>query len=132
MKIDEHESESYRSRLDAMAREHGLTRWIGAVLFAALAGFLAWNGLPSRSLMRTECLELRDREGRVRAELALDRDHGIPHLVLYDSAGKAGISLIAFDNAPVVVLSGPGGAHLSLTPSEPGIPEAPPHARPRP
>src|SRR5262245_27090951 len=132
MKIDEHESESFRSRLDTISREHSLTRWIGAGLFAALAAVLAWNGLPSRSLIRTECLELRDRQGRKRAELAIDREHGIPHLILYDAQERAGFSLIAFDNGSIMTLAGPDGALLTLDPSGPGLPEAPPPERPGP
>src|SRR5262245_15218104 len=132
MKIGEHESESFRSRLDAISREHGLTRWIGAGLFAALAGFLAWNGLPSRSLIRTECLELHDRQGRKRAELGVDREHGIPHLILYDPQERAGFSLIVFDNGSTMTLAGPNGALLTLDPSGPVVAEAPPPERPGP
>ena len=70
MKIDEHESESFRSRLDAIAREHSLTRWIGAGLIASQAAFVGWLGLPSRPVVRAERLELRDRQGRLRASMA--------------------------------------------------------------
>jgi hypothetical protein len=112
MKADE--DESLGSRLEAMAREHALTRWVGTALFGALAAFLAWHGLPSRSAVCTERLELRDRQGRLRASLAVDREHGTPHLVLFDADGRAGISLIAFDNGPVVSLSGPGESRVGL------------------
>src|SRR5262245_30744509 len=101
------EPESLGSRLDAMARENTLTRWAGAALFAAFAGFLGWHGLPSRSLVRTERLELRDRQGRTRAALALDRHDGTLHLTMYDPQGHERISLVAHPGGPHLGLRGP-------------------------
>src|SRR5262245_7717281 len=113
--IDELGPESIRLRLDAISREHSLTRWAGTALFGTLVAFLAWAGLPSRAVMCTERLELRDRQGRLRAELALDRHDGTPRLVLIDAAGNERIALAAHDKGSTLGLSGQGGSRVDLS-----------------
>lgn len=73
--------------------------------------------------MRTERLELRDRQGRTRAVLSCDEGSGSPSLALLDAAGQTRVLVgISWGEMPQIQLTAADGtARLALVVRPEGI-----------
>lgn len=106
-------------RLDQIERENKLLRWIGSVLFAGLVVAISISGLVGRRTIQTERLELKDRQGNVRARLALG-DDGAPKLAFFDARGEEQLTVQAREDTSSIELFDRGHVRVSLSSSNDG------------
>lgn len=109
------ETEALVSRLERLERDNRYLRWIGSALFLGLAGLIVLGpgALMSRSRLQAERLELKDRQGRVRASLGFD-DDGAPSLRFQDEEGRDQIAMIAHEQSTTFDLYQQGRPRMSM------------------
>ncbi|MFO0960350.1 MAG: hypothetical protein U0800_23425 [Isosphaeraceae bacterium] len=109
------ETEALVVRLDRIERENRYLRWIGSGLFLALAGLMAAApGMPlGRSRLQADRFELKDSQGRVRANLGFTRE-GAPGLFLLDDHGREQIAMVAQEQSTTIDLSQQGRPRMSM------------------
>lgn len=108
-------AEKIADRLERIERENRILRWVGSAMFVGLLVVMATLMGPSgRRALDAESLELRDRQGVVRARLGLDRD-GFPKLAFLDPRGMDQMVLSSVDNASGMELYDRGQLRVSMS-----------------
>lgn len=101
------------SRLATLERRNRRLSALVGLMFLFLIVLLVWQVLPGQSVVSASTFEVRDRQGRVRAELGMRHD-GTPWLRLNNEAGKArALLFMRPEGGPAFRLTDDEGRHRS-------------------
>jgi hypothetical protein len=111
------------ARLEKVERQNRRLRGAGIAVFVlAAAGLLMGQAMPKARIVEAEGFQLKDGQGKVRAELVVDKDG--PRMALRDENGKTRVGLFVDKEGQVLAMTDENGelrAELSVSKDGQGL-----------